>query len=286
MKTINDIQDVQKVFCINLAVSDLFMGIYMLFLAIADTYYGDEFYQYSDYWRVSIPCKFANFFSLLSNETTLLLITFITIDRYLCLTFPFSTNHFQKFSATIVSIAVWIFTVPLSLVSSIFADPDFNFYVLSDACIGLPLKKRPISYEVSSSHMIDHTVDYTFEIPTATGSKSSWYFSIVLFIGFNSFLVILITILYIITFFNVRKSKRAAQNSPNIKAEVKLALRMTGVVVTNCMCWLPVIILGILSQANVSISLDAYLWSVAFILPINASLNPCVYTLYQLLIDH
>ena len=85
--------------------------------------------------------------------------------------------------------------------------------------------------------------------------------------------------LYTTAFFAVRKSGRAVKKAPDIKQEMNMALRMSVVALSNCMCWLPVIILSGLSQAGyISVSLDVYVWSVIFILPINASLNPILYT--------
>ena len=57
VKTKNDVQAVQAIFVGSLAISDMFMGIYMLFLASVDAYYGDDFYKFSDNWRASIPAE-------------------------------------------------------------------------------------------------------------------------------------------------------------------------------------------------------------------------------------
>ena len=126
----------QASFVGNLAFSDLLMGFYMTFLAFVDRYYGDEFFKVADDWRVSVPCRVASVLTILSSETSLLLILFITIDRYLVLVFPFSLKHFKKLSASVVVIGIWCTTLPLSLSASIFADVDSDFYELSDVCIG------------------------------------------------------------------------------------------------------------------------------------------------------
>ncbi len=279
-KTESDIQMNQAIFAVNLAVSDLVMGIYMLLLATADVYYGDEFYKFSDDWRLSIPCRIANGLILLSSETSLLLLMLITLDRFLGLVFPFSTYQFTKFSTIIAVVAVWCITVPMSILASIFADSESDFYELSDVCIGLPLTMRPDSYEIKSDKVDGDTTEVVFEIPTPEGSKNSWYFSLVIFLGINFFLTILIIMFYVIIYVSVIKSRREAQKSPRIKEELLIASRMTALVMTNCMCWLPVIILGILSQSEyISVSLDVYVWVVVFILPINASINPYLYTI-------
>ena len=284
VKTRNDVQAVQAIFVGNLAISDLFMGIYMLFLASVDAYYGDDFYKFSDHWRVSVPCRVASVLTIVSSETSLFLLTFITIDRFLCLKFPFSTNHFKKLSAVVVVTAVWFITVSMSVLASYFAQPGSQFYELSDVCIGLPLIIRPAGYRIIADTLSDSPADLPFVTPVISKSNNSWYFPIAVFFGLNCILTTIIIILYILIFFAVRKSRRRAQSTSNIKQEIALALRMSTVVMTNCMCWSPIIILGIMSQFEIiDIPLNVYIWLVVFVLPINASINPYLYTVSLML---
>ena len=198
--------------------------------------------------------------------------------------FPFSTNHFKKSSAVVVVIAVWLITVLMSVLASIFARPDSQFYELSDVCIGLPLIIRPAEYKIKADSLDDTAVDQSFLNPIQSESNNSWYFSIFVFLGINCILTITITILYLLIFFAVRKSRRKAQSIPNIKQEIAMALRMTAVVMTNCMCWLPIIMLGIMSQFDmIYIPVNVYIWFVVFVLPINASINPYLYTISLML---
>ena len=208
------------------------------------------------------------------------LLVVITIDRYLVLLFPFSTKRFKNVSAAVVIVCIWCVTLPLSIIPSILADSESNFYALSDVCIGLPLATRPDNYEVKTTAINAEAAYRTFDINIPSGSQVSWYFSVVVFLGINFILTAAILVMYVIIFVSVRKSRRAIQKTPRIKQELMMALRMTSVAMTNCMCWLPVTMLGILSQMNaVSVSLEIYVWAVVFILPINASLNPYLYTL-------
>ena len=285
-ETGNNVQIVQAIFIGNLALSDLLMGIYMLFLAIVDAYYGDEFYRFSDSWRVSVLCRVAGLLALLSSETSLLLLTFITIDRFLCCVFPFSFHHFAKFSVCVIVVGIWFITITMSFSAVALADPDGDFYALSDVCIGLPLVTRPKIYDVASSVVAGFSNSHSFNIPVTSGFKNTWYFSTSVFLGLNFLMVLVIPILYVVIFISVTKASRAAQSTKNIKREVVIAFRMTLVVMTNCLTWLPVIIMGILSQTGlISVSLDMYVWSVVIILPINASFNPFLYTISVLISD-
>ncbi|KAJ8034626.1 hypothetical protein HOLleu_21543 [Holothuria leucospilota] len=58
-----------------------------------------------------------------------------------------------------------------------------------------------------------------------------------------------------------------------------MALKMSVFVGTDLLCWLPIIILGIGSAANVEISVELYVWLAVFVMPINSALNPFIYTI-------
>ena len=271
-------QITQRILIVNLAVSDFMMGVYMVILSCVDVFYGNEYFVYSDIWRESIGCRFLGFLTLVSGETSLLLLTVITVDRYLHLVFPFSSKHFTKKSANIAVAFVWFLTTALSLSASIAADPDSKYYALSDVCVGLPIVTRSPIHEKSSlikDTMFDRSFGDQFDSSTV-----SWYFSLVVFIGLNMSLSLVIIILYTITFVRVRKSHRAVVQTHNVKQELKMAVRMIGVAMSNFLCWFPIALLGILSQLElVVLQLDVFVWIVVFILPINAAINPMLYTL-------
>ena len=64
-----------------------------------------------------------------------------------------------------------------------------------------------------------------------------------------------------------------------------MAAKMGLIVGTDLLCWLPIIVMGILAQCNVTIPVEMYAWSVVFILPINSSLNPYLYTVSSCVAD-
>ena len=61
--------------------------------------------------------------------------------------------------------------------------------------------------------------------------------------------------------------------------QIRLAIRMAVVVGTDFICWMPIIIMGLLSATGAAeIPADMYAWTAVFILPLNSSLNPYLYT--------
>ena len=75
--------------------------------------------------------------------------------------------------------------------------------------------------------------------------------------------------LYIESYFDCRK----------LNVEIKLARKLALIVGTDFLCWMPIIIMGLLSITRLAeIPPDVYAWTAVFILPLNSSINPYLYT--------
>ncbi len=272
----------------NLAVSDFMMGSYMLILSSVDVYYGDRYFEYSDAWRASNVCRFAGFLSLLASEGSVFFITVITIDRFLCIVFPFSQVHLRYTSARVVIGTLWVISFTISLIPTLYADPDSDLYDLSDVCIGLPLITRPTDFTTLKSDVGGpDSGGKSFDLPVATGSKPAWFFSIFLFLGVNLFCFLIIAVCYTVIFIKVKLSLKDVKRKMGMGEEIKMAMKMAIIVGTDFLCWMPIVIMGILSQTGLAvIPLQMYTWSVVFILPINSSLNPYLYTISSAYAEH
>ena len=277
----NDSLDKQRLLIASLAVSDFLMGVYMLIIASADIYYGDEYFTMSEQWRGGIVCKIAGFLGLFASEASVFFITLITLDRFLIVVFTFGKVQLHRTSARIAVTVIWCVAFLISLVPILLAGPESDFYDLSDVCLGLPLITRPSGYSFKSSGVGDQL---TFDLPIAEDSKPAWYFSIALFLGVNLLCFLFIFMSYVVIFITVKQSRKSVGRKESYQDEIRMAIKMAAVVGTDFICWFPVIIMGVLSQTGLAvIPLDAYVWSVVFVLPINSSLNPYLYTIASLL---
>ncbi|XP_072047223.1 G-protein coupled receptor GRL101-like [Amphiura filiformis] len=283
-KTASETQSKQRLFIFHLALSDSLMGVYMIILACADIYYGDEYFKFSDAWRNGIVCRITGFLGLLSSEASVFFISLITIDRFICVAFPFGRARMTLTSSKTAVGFLWCVALVLSAVPVLLAGPDSDFYDLSDVCIGLPLITRPSSFNFESEGL-GGTLN--FNLPVSTESKPAWYFSIILFLVVNLACFVIIFICYVIMFVRVKTSAQQVGRKESFNDEIKMAIKMAAIVGTDFICWFPIILMGLLSQLGaVVIPLDAYVWSVVFILPINSSLNPYLYTITTLISDN
>ena len=288
---------VQVLLIENLAASDLLMGIYMLIIASADTYYGQFFPSEAGVWRSGIICKLAGTLSVLSSEGSVFFITLISIDRYLAIKYPKGTQRLTKKSAIIVLSILWCLALLLSIIPTSLSGVDPNFYEASEVCIGLPFVRVNLFFNatvsqnfefgdiLSSNDLTDYTIsstkDFTYDsvyIYPESSSDPGQYFAIALFLGVNLLCFLTVAICYIMIFIIYKRvSNRAGKSKGN--EDIILAVRMGVIVLTDFICWMPIIVIGILVQANLlNISPIVYVYIVVFVLPINSAVNPFLYT--------
>ncbi|XP_071496666.1 uncharacterized protein [Diadema antillarum] len=256
---------VQSSFITNLAISDFLMGLYMITIAAADAYFRGNYAIHAEAWQSSIVCKVAGMVSVVSSEASVCLIMMISVDRCIHVVAPFKRGlHLTVRRARLIEFIMWSLALLVSIVPVVIpAYIEGNFYGQSGVCLALPLTvNRP----------------------------AGWHYSISLFIGAN-FVGFLITLLcYIAIYISIKLTKqqivkrgKGSKVNAHLAEEIKLASKMALIVGTDLICWMPIIIMGLMSAASkLVISAQVYAWTAVFILPVNSSLNPYLYTLSSL----
>ena len=272
----------------NLSVSDFFMGVYLIILLSVDLYYKDYFPTHSAWWRRSVLCRIAGAISVLSSEASAFFITLITIDRFLGVKYTFSKFRLGAKSIRVVVALLWFIAFSISVSVFILAHTDSDIYAVSEVCVGLPFsrnysytKKETVFGRRSPYSKEERSVSYT-----QTSSKVSMIFSIGIFTGLNLVCFFIVGYCYIAIFIYVRRTTKESGRPANINAEIRMAIKMSLIVFTDFCCWVPIGILSILVQAGaVWVDPIAYAWIATFVLPINSSINPFLYTLASYIWD-
>ena len=246
---------VQDTMVSNLAVADCIMGFYMIIIASADVHYRDIYAHYAQSWQTSVICKLAGFLSILSCESSVFFMTLISVDRYVGVVFPTSKFKLRPTTVMIAAGGIWGFTLFMSIfpvmARGLFGDA---FYGRSTVCLALPLtRERP----------------------------PGWQYSVMIFLGFNLVAFTAMMYCYISIYLTAKKAgAQVGRNSESRKKEIKLAVRMGFLVFTDLCCWMPVIVMGMLSLSGVvDIPSISYAWIAVFVLPLNSALNPYLYTI-------
>ena len=285
-KSTSDKGVVQSLLLRNLATSDLLMGVYMLLIASADIYFGEHFPMFAEAWRSGTTCRIAGTISILSSEASVFFVTLISIDRYICIKYPYSSHKLSKTLSVIIVILLWITALALGVVPSVLAGKSDTFYDNSHVCIGLPLSKLRIYQTYRSKEFLktcaeDNICYFKQEVESNfVGEINGMIFASVMFIGLNFICYLCILVCYVEIVRAVFKSSQRAGLNREMKEQIRLTSKVAAIVLTDFLCWFPIIILGILVQAGaLHLSASAFAWCVTFVLPVNSAINPYLYTI-------
>ena len=279
----------------NLAASDLLMGIYMLFIACADIYFGDNFPMVSDEWRTGVTCKILGAISIVSSEASVFFVTVISIDRFIAIKFPYSARKLGKYSVKVVGTMVWTISLVLGITPSVLSGyHSFKFYANSHVCIGLPLALTKVYFIVFSDNRYEIKFagevfrgNYKTFVSHFDRLENGLYFSTALFLGVNCVCYLIILACYIEIVRAVRESSKQSGRSQEMTEQIRLTMKVTSIVATDFFCWFPVITLGILVQIRViELPASVYAWCVTFVLPINSAINPYLYTIVEVISEY
>ncbi|KAF0040041.1 hypothetical protein F2P81_008276 [Scophthalmus maximus] len=239
---------------ISLCCADGLMGIYLFMIGAYDLKFRGEYNRHAQAWMDSSQCQVIGSLAMLSTEVSVLLLTYLTLEKYICIVYPFQylTPGWRR-TVTIL-LGIWVFGFIVAFLPLACKGLFRNFYGTNGVCFPLH-SEQP---ETLWAHV----------------------YSIIIFLGLNLVAFLIIVLAYASMFYNIQRTgTQATKYSNHIKKEVTIAKRFFSIVVTDSLCWIPIFILKILSLLQVEIPGTISSWVVVFILPINSALNPILYTL-------
>ncbi|XP_013807208.1 relaxin receptor 1 isoform X1 [Apteryx mantelli] len=238
----------------SLCCADCLMGIYLFVIGAFDLKYRGEYNKHAQLWMDSIHCQLVGSLAILSTEVSVLLLTYLTLEKYICIVYPFRCLKPRKCRTISILVLIWIIGFAVAFIP--LSNKEFfrNYYGTNGVCF-------PLHSEQSES-------------------SGSQIYSVVIFLGVNLAAFIIIVFSYGSMFYSVHQTAITATEIRNhIKKEMTLAKRFFFIVFTDALCWIPIFILKLLSLLQVEIPGTITSWVVIFILPINSALNPLLYTL-------
>ncbi|XP_042726768.1 relaxin receptor 1 isoform X4 [Lagopus leucura] len=238
----------------SLCCADCLMGIYLFVIGAFDLKYRGEYNKHAQLWMDSIHCQLVGSLAILSTEVSVLLLTYLTLEKYICIVYPFRCLKPRKCRTISILVLIWIIGFVVAFIP--LSNKEFfrNYYGTNGVCF-------PLHSEQSES-------------------SGSQIYSVVIFLGVNLAAFLIIVFSYGSMFYSVHQTAIMATEIQNhIKKEMTLAKRFFFIVFTDALCWIPIFILKLLSLLQVEIPGTITSWVVIFILPINSALNPLLYTL-------
>lgn len=253
---------VHSLYIRNLAISDLLMTIYLVLIAAADIHYRGVYLQNQWRWRHNM-CNLCGFLNTLSSESSVLILSLVTWDRFVSITQPLGRKQPSVRVAIITLLMLWsvsalIAYIPVSqLVTGYFGS---EFYSSNGVCLPLFIHD-----------------------PYAQG----WIYSMVMLMCVNALALLFICFAYYRMIREIRISTVACRSSSTHRHHSverdRVAHRFALIVLTDCLCWLPIIVMKIMAlsglQPSQSYQRFLYAFLAIYILPINSALNPVLYTI-------
>lgn len=234
----------------NLALADFLMGVYLLIIASVDAHTRGEFFFTDIEWRRGHLCEFAGFTAITSTVVSVYVLVVVTLERTYTIVKVLKHKKLSKSVAAIVMAIGWVLGVFLALLPLIGVS-DYNTVAI---CL-------PFNVEGNEDK------GYVVTLLLATG------------IAFT-FIAVCYCIIFYVVFFS-RKSRPFQDTRKRRIGEMKIAIRIFILVFTNFICWFPIALVGLSAIFDNSFvpDLNFALWAMVFIFPINACLNPILYSL-------
>ncbi|KAA0717193.1 Relaxin receptor 1 [Triplophysa tibetana] len=236
----------------SLCCADCLMGVYLLFIGAFDIKYCGEYNRHAQIWMESLSCQLIGSLAMLSTEVSVMMLTYMTLEKYLCIVFPFQHYRAGR-KQTLCSLTfIWLLGFVIAVIPFWDKQTFGNFYGRNGVCFPLHSDQ--------------------------TEKPGARCYSTAIFLGLNLLAFVIIVFSYSSMFYSVQKTAKTARQTV-FDREVSIAKRFFFIVFTDAMCWIPIFLLKILSLLRVQIAGTIILWVVIFILPINSALNPILYTI-------
>ncbi|EDV19538.1 uncharacterized protein TRIADDRAFT_33361, partial [Trichoplax adhaerens] len=234
----------------NLALSDFLMSIYLIIIGIGDFVYRDRYAHNTEEWLRSPTCVIASFLICTSSLMSVLMMLFIGIDRYTITSDPFASSDTRYKRTKILLVLGWLLVgvfVGIPVFMSINQPGDRRLYQLSSIC--------------SPSNLSDRFY-------------ASWTIS---FVVIQLLCWILTLALYLKLVTIVSKTQRSVRSSAQSRS-FAVAIRISLIIITDLLAWLPVYIISVMSIAQGTLNIFILQFAVILAIPLNSAINPYIYT--------
>lgn len=234
--------DVPRFLVINLAIADLLMAIYLGLLAFVDLSTLGEFKLFAIKWQYSSGCKLAGFLGVLSSELSVFILAIITLERNYAITNAVHLNRRLSLQKAMI----------IMLVGYTFA----------------------LSMAIMPLNGISDYRKFSICLPLNIDSNLSSQIYIISLISINTFSFLLLLSCYLRMYFAIRGSQAWNTN------DLRIVKRMSILVITDFLCWMPIIIVSIATLFGYHIiGTNGIKILTIFILPLNSVANPFLYAI-------
>ncbi|CAK8679040.1 unnamed protein product [Clavelina lepadiformis] len=296
---------------LNLSVSDCLMGVYLFIILGKSVEYAGRYSEIDYEWRTSTICSIAGMISLISSETSCFVILILTTFRIYCVFWPFKAQTSSAKIWIVTVILAWVISILLAILPSntlsyfsrgfIFisqfssSDTVTKDFITSFACRLTLITNTTMDGDISDpQERVKSFLDTRFPqfaplgeigyygttsvcLPTFFAKPSDnfrIYSLVIITCNLVSFLSVCVGYIMIWR----KSSNRPARSELAKKQSSNLQRRITMLIVTDMVCWIPICIMTYLSIGGVNLPPGIEIFTAGVLLPINSALNPLIYS--------
>ncbi len=113
------------------------MGVYLLFIGAFDIKYCGEYNRHAQIWMESLSCQLIGSLAMLSTEVSVMMLTYMTLEKYLCIVFPFQHYRAGR-KQTLCSLTfIWLLGFIIAVIPFWDKQTFGNFYGRNGVCFPL-----------------------------------------------------------------------------------------------------------------------------------------------------
>ena len=237
-------------FYANLAVADLLMSMYLLTIAAVDVHTQGHFSEEDVEWRTGPGCGFAGFCAITSTMVSVFTLVVISFEHFsaLVLGAHWKTQKVKWIALVIVGVG-WVLGVVIAVLPLV----GISSYDTVPFC--LPFDITTI-----------RALIYVISLLVVTGLA---FVAILI-----SYIITCISVLSLVRKYKLLQSRR--------KDEFIMAFRVFLIIITNFVCWFPIALVSLTAAFGAplhGISVGTAKTFVVFVFPLNACVNPILYSL-------
>ena len=201
------------------------MGVYLLIVACQDVKFRDAYNANADAWMSSWGCQVTGYLSMISSEVSVLILTYMSVERYVTITHPYKMIKLSMPKAVISIVLIWSLGTVIAIIPMLSSQTFGAFYGSNGVCFPLHIHE-----------------------PYMKG----WQYSAFVFLFLNSASMIIICYCYMSMFVSIQKTRK--ETNAALSSDTNFAKRFFVIVLTDALCWIPIIIVKILAFSGIQIS--------------------------------
>ena len=303
----------QHIIILNISIADFLMGVYLITIAAYSAKFSGYYGSVDSKWRSSLQCSVIGCIAVISSQASCFFMVVLTAFRLVNIFWPLKFLSASLISWKICLGLSWLFSLCLAIAPILNVTSTYFVHTLSftsmfhkDGEVSLrelwafmctyanwnnktlinyrsALKSTEMFLEEHLPHsapvqMFGYYAETSVCMPrfyVVLGDPSWEYTLSVITVNFICFLFIAVS--YILIFRHSSKSSAEVRNSKSDKQAAKIQKRVTRIVATDFLCWIPICIMAYV-RLGVEFENIVYQITAVLLLPINSALNPFLFS--------